>query len=134
MNSRIKCLPAGKERETMTKLDEVVKELDLQVLSSGSGLDREVTSGYCCDLLSWVMANGKKDAVWITVQTHTNIIAVASLMELAGIIIPSGMSVDPKTIQKAEEEGVAILSSKLGAFELSGILYQMGIGSHRSHP
>jgi serine kinase of HPr protein (carbohydrate metabolism regulator) len=113
----------------MTKLEDIVKKLDLQILSKGTGLDRSVSSGYCCDLLSWVMANGKKDAVWITVQTHTNVIAVATLLELAGIIIPSGIPVDPKTIEKAEEEGIAVLSSGLGAFELSGILYQMGIGS-----
>lgn len=113
----------------MMKLEDMVKKLNLQVLTKGADLNRSVSSGYCCDLLSWVMANGQKDAVWITVQTHTNVIAVASLLELAGIIIPSGMPVDPKTIKKAEEEGVVVLSSKLGAFELSGILCQMGIGS-----
>lgn len=111
------------------KLADIVKKLDLKVLTKGTSLDGYVTNGYCCDLLSWVMANGKKDAVWITVQTHTNVIAVASLLELACIIVPSGISVDPKTIEKAGEEGITILSSPLGAFELAGRLYQMGIGS-----
>ena len=128
MSFRIRYRPARKGRGIMKKLDEIAKELDLQVLSSGSGPDREVTAGYCCDLLSWVMANGRKDAVWITVQTHVNIVAVASLLELAAVIIPSGMPVDPVTIQKAKEEGVTVLSSQRGAFELSGMLYRMGIG------
>jgi hypothetical protein len=111
------------------KLEDIVKKLDLKVLTKGTSLSSNVSSGYCCDLLSWVMANGKKDAVWITVQTHTNVVAVASLLELAGIIIPSGIPVDGKTIEKAEEEGITVLSSQLGAFELSGLLYQMGIGT-----
>lgn len=94
-------------------------------------MDTNVVDGYSCDLLSWVMANGKKNGIWITVQTHTNIVAVASLLELAGIIIPNSIPIDPKTLQKAEEEGVAILSSDMNTFELSGVLYQLGIGSKR---
>jgi hypothetical protein len=111
----------------MIKLDDIVNKLNLKVLTTASDLDRKVSSAYCCDLLSWVMANGKKDGLWITVQTHTNIIAVASLLELAAIIIPSDISVDPKTIEKAVEEEVVLLSSECGAFELSGLLYKMGI-------
>lgn len=112
----------------MRKLEDIVKELNLNVLSGASYLNRDVTSGCCCDLLSWVMAHGKKDAVWITVQTHVNVVAVASLLELAAIIIPSGMSVDEKTLGKAEEEGIVILSSQSNAFQLAGLLYNMGLG------
>lgn len=111
----------------MIKLDDIVKKLDLKVLTTESDLNRRISSVYCCDLLSWVMANGKKDCLWITVQTHTNIVAVASLLELAAIIIPSGISVDPKTLEKAIQEDVVLLSSQAGAFELSGLLYEMGI-------
>ena len=125
MSYLIKCRLEGKQ---MKKLDSIAKELGLTILSPGSGLEREVSSGCCCDLLSWVMANGKKDAVWITVQIHLNVIAVASLLELSGVIIPSGMAVDEKTIQKAKEEDVTILSSDMDAFRLTGKLYQMGIG------
>jgi len=112
----------------MKKLKDIVNELNLTVLSGASSLDREAASGCCCDLLSWVMAHGKKDAVWITVQTHVNIVAVASLLELSAIIIPSGLPVDEKTLEKAEEEGVIILSSQSDAFQLAGMLYNMGLG------
>ena len=40
--------------------------------------DREIACGYSCDLLSWVMAHGKQDMAWVTVQAHLNVIAVAS--------------------------------------------------------
>jgi predicted transcriptional regulator len=113
----------------MKKLENIVAELDLEILSRGHGLQQEVSSACCCDLLSWVMANGKKNAIWITVQTHVNVIAVASLLELAGVIIPSNMKLDEKIIEKAQEEGVTILSTSLDAFRLSGLLYNMGIGA-----
>ncbi len=106
----------------------IVKELDLKVLCGEEYLDLEVTGGTCCDLLSWVMAHGKKNGLWITVQTHTNIVAVASLLELSCIIIPENISVEQKTLDKAEEEGIPILSSSLSGYELSGRLFAMGIG------
>ncbi|MFO7153604.1 MAG: DRTGG domain-containing protein [Caldicoprobacter oshimai] len=109
------------------KVSQIIEALSLKVLAGESFLDREVCSGYCCDLLSRVMARGEKGMVWITVQTHMNIVAVATLIEMACIIIPEGIEVERKVLDKAEEEGVIILSSDLTAFELAGKLYQMGI-------
>ena len=54
----------------------------------------EVCCGYTCDLLSWVMAHGKKGMAWITVQTHMNVIAVASLMEMSAVILPEGITME----------------------------------------
>lgn len=80
-----------------------------------------------CDLLSWVMAKGKKGNLWITVQTHTNSVAVASLLEMSGIIVPDGIEVEKETIDKAEEEKMAILSTKMSPYEIFKCLYEMGI-------
>jgi len=74
------------------------------------------------------MANGKKDSIWITVQAHMNVVAVASLLDLAGVILASGVVMEEKAIEKAKEEGITILSSELDSFELAGRLYKMGIG------
>ena len=111
------------------RLKDLIEKLDFKILSEGSDLNREVLSGCCCDLLSWVMAHGKKDTIWITVQAHVNVVAVASLLELAGVILASGITMDEKIVEKAKEEGITILSSKMDAFELAGKLYKMGIGS-----
>lgn len=94
---------------------------------SGTHLDRAISNVYSCDLLSWVMAKGKHDTAWITVQTHNNILAVASLLEFACIIIPEGITVDQEIIDKANEQEVTILSSKLEVFEIFKILYEAGI-------
>lgn len=109
-------------------IKDIVDKLDLKVLAGANALDKEVRTGYCCDLLSRVMAHGPQNGVWITVQTHTNVIAVATLLDIACIIIPEDIVVSDKTIEKAEEEGIALLSSSASAFELSGKLYSLGLG------
>ena len=38
-----------------------------------------VENVYIGDLLSFVMANGKEGALWLTVQKHLNVVAVAEL-------------------------------------------------------
>jgi predicted transcriptional regulator len=108
-------------------LGEVVKTLNLDVRTSGTDLDREVEGGYVSDLLSDVIAGSKEGDLWITLQLHQNIVAVAFLNNLAGIVIVGGREPDPDTLKKAEEQGVPILVSTLHAYEVAGRLYQLGI-------
>jgi serine kinase of HPr protein (carbohydrate metabolism regulator) len=109
------------------KIREVVDKLGLKVHCGAEQLDREVTGGYASDLLSDVIANSKQGNVWITMQVHVNIVAVAVLKELAAIIIVQGRAPAEETVRKAREEHVAILTSSLSAFETSGRLHALGI-------
>lgn len=102
--------------------------LHLEGMAGMQAVDREVTGGYCGDLLSDVMANSLKGSVWLTIQSHHNIVAVAVLKELAAIILVNGRSPDEETKAKAEDEGIPILRSDLSAYELAGRLYEAGIG------
>ena len=108
-----------------------VKELmDLTgstLLNEGPDTGREVKYGYACDLLSWVMSHGAADTAWITVMTHMNAIAVASLLDFSCVIIPEGIEAKEDILEKAAEEGIAVLRSEKTAFELSGMLYERGI-------
>jgi len=113
------------------KLQEIVDRLRMKPLSALSKLTQEVSSGYVSDLLSDVMANAKAGDVWVTLQVHQNIVAVASLKEIAGIIIIGGRKPERETIAKGEEEGIPILLTDLPAFEVVGQLYQMGISGKR---
>ena len=90
-------------------------------------LETEVTCGYTCDLLSWVMAHGKAGMAWITVQTHMNVIAVASLMEMAAVIIPEEIEMEAPSLEKAREEGTCVLQSGKTAFELCALMAQAGL-------
>ncbi len=107
------------------KLELIVKELNLKVYSCQSGLDKEVAGGYTSDLLSDVMGYSKEGQIWITLQTHKNIIGIASLKDLSAVILVKGFTPDEDTVLLAENEGIPVLGSNLEAFELSGILYNM---------
>lgn len=96
-------------------------------LICGDDTDREITSLTSCDLLSWVMANGKEDAAWITVQAHMNIIAVASLLDFSCVILPESIKVDEAIVEKATEQDVAIISTDLDAFGIFKVMYEMGL-------
>jgi hypothetical protein len=109
------------------KLVELVDTLDLTVLAAETHLSKEVTGGYASDLLSDVMANARTGSVWVTLQVHINIVAVASLTEMAGIILINGRQPDEDTVQKAGAEGIPIMVSQLPAFELIGRLHDLGI-------
>ncbi len=89
--------------------------------------DTEVTCGYTCDLLSWVMAHGKAGMAWITVQTHMNVIAVASLMEMAAVIVPEGIEMEEPTLAKARDEGICVLQSSKTAYELCALMAEAGL-------
>jgi len=107
------------------KLKEIIKKLQLKVLTGQDKLDVEVTGGYTSDLLSDVIANSNEGDLWITLQTHQNTIAVAKLKDLSGIIIVNDREPDEDTLGKAKEESVPILSSQEMAFEVSGKLYEL---------
>jgi predicted transcriptional regulator len=112
-------------------LQEVVDKLKMKPLAAFSRLSAECSGGYVSDLLSDVMANAKAGDLWVTLQTHQNIVAVASLKEIAGIIIIGGREPEKATLVKAEEEKIPILLTNLPAFEVVGRLYQMGISGQR---
>lgn len=97
---------------------EFAKGLDARVATGEAGLDKSVSGVYVCDLLSWVMSHASKGDAWVTVHTHLNIVAVAVLTEAACIIIPEDIGIEEATIRKAQEEGIAILSTKLTAYEV----------------
>ena len=107
------------------KLNQVIKELELEVKFKVSNLDKEVSGGYASDLLSDVIANAKKGNIWITLQIHPNIIGVATLKELAGIIIVNAREPEEETLKKAEQENIPIMVTELPAFEITGKLYRL---------
>jgi predicted transcriptional regulator len=107
------------------KISELVKELDLKVISGHNGLSGEVTGGYVSDLLSDVIGNSKEGQVWITLQTHQNIVAVASLKDLSAIITVKGIVPDADTIEKSNNESIPVLSTELDTFRIAGSLFEL---------
>lgn len=109
-------------------LADIVQSLGLEVCAGADRLaEKTVTGGYACDLLSYVMAKAKEGNLWLTVQGHPNIVAVASLVNLAGVVVTEGAKIDPTTLEKANQEGVPILTTPLTTYELAGRLYDLGV-------
>ena len=107
--------------------------LGLNVKAGRKRLDRVVKGAYVSDLLSHVMARAKEGNLWVTIQAHQNIVAVAALLNLSGIIIAGGIEPQADTLIKAEEEGIPILTTALSAFEVVGRLYTLGIGAENDY-
>ncbi len=103
-------------------LNDVVRELGLSVRCGGPKLSQDVTGGYAGDLLSDVMAHGKPGDLWVTLQVHANIVAIAVLKDLAGIVLVQGREPAEETLKRAAQENVPLLVSNLQAFETIGKL------------
>lgn len=104
---------------------ELAGKINGRVLASHG--ENEIKCGCACDLLSWVMARGAQGCAWVTVQTHMNVVAVASLHDMACIIWPEDIAPDEASLKKADEEGIAVIASPLSAYKIAGIMYGCGI-------
>ena len=102
---------------------EVAGTLGLKVLAAGQ--EQDVTGGYASDLLSDVIANAEEGCLWITVQRHLNIVAVAQLKKLAGIVLSRGGEPDAAVLARAAQEGLFILSTPCDSFTIAGKLYAL---------
>jgi serine kinase of HPr protein (carbohydrate metabolism regulator) len=106
-------------------VSELVKTLNLKVYGGEKGLNNVISGGYTSDLLSDVMGHADEGLVWITLQTHKNVMAVASLKELAAVILIKNLEPDPDMLLQANEEGIPVLGTQLFAFDMSGKLFNL---------
>lgn len=107
------------------KVSEMVEKLDLKVYSGRKGLDREISGGYVSDLLSDVMGNAREGEVWITLQVHQNVLAIASLKDLAAVILVNNLEPQENTVRHSDDENIPVLGTSLPTFEIAGKLYQI---------
>ena len=109
-------------------LSEIIEKLDLKVLTTPIDFSEIVTTGgYASDLLSCVMAGAKTGNLWITLQAHINIVAVASLTDVSAIIITEDAQPDSDVIEKANTQGVTLLSTRHGTYQVAGQLWDLGL-------
>ena len=106
-------------------VEEIVQILGLELYSSSEFTGRTVTGGYVSDLLSDVMGHAKEGEIWITLQSHVNVVAIASLKELAAIVLVKGIEPGKEVVEKAEQEGIPLLGTMDDTFTISGKLFQL---------
>lgn len=106
-------------------LSDLSKEIGCELLTGNVNLDKDIKDGYVSDLLSDVIGNIKENSIWITIQRHINILGVAKLKDVTAILIPRSLQIEDNIVEKARDEGIAILRDSRSAFELSGIIYNL---------
>lgn len=99
------------------KVSEAAEQFGFQWVAGKEGADNEICGVYLGDLLSWVMGNAGESEIWITIQGHVNIIAVAALTGVSGIIVAEGAEIAPETIRKADAEDIPVLATNLSMYE-----------------
>ena len=109
------------------KLKELPERLNLERNTPHAPMEAEVKTGYSSDLLSDVLANSVEEDLWVTRQTHLNIVAIAVMRDLSGILLVNGAQPNPDTLEKAEEKMIPILRTMLPRFEIVGRLHQLGV-------
>ena len=107
------------------KIADIITGLNLKVVSGHNGLSNKITGGYVSDLLSDVIGNAEEGQIWITLQTHQNIIAVGSLKDISAIIIVKGLVPEADTIEKSNIENIPLLSTELDTFNIAGRLFEL---------
>lgn len=101
-------------------------EFDLREFTENSNIDLvndgdlniKISKPYICDLLSHVMSNAEENVLWITVQNNSNIVAVASLLNIPAILLVEGVKINPDVLQAAIQENITILETDLSAFDV----------------
>ncbi len=111
-------------------LSDIAHQLNLTLLTEPKEFTEIVpSSGYASDMLSCVMTGAARQGIWITLQAHSNIVAVAALLDLSAVIITEGAMPDPAVIEKANEKGVTLYSTLLPTFSIAGQLWALGLRS-----
>lgn len=109
------------------KIKELLEKLDIEVIVRAD-LEQEVRGAYVGDLLSNVMARASEGNLWITIQGHQNVVAVALLAGVSAVIVVEDFDIEETAIKRAEEKGINLLRTSLTAYELISELVKLGIG------
>lgn len=107
------------------QVKDIIEKLNLEVFGGNTEPEKEITGGYVSDLLSDVMGYSSEGNVWITLQTHKNVLAIASLKELAAVILVKGLKPSEEALEHANEECIALLGTNKSTFEITGEIYKL---------
>ncbi len=108
--------------------DKIIKSLDLSLHTGLRTLRREIRGAYCGDLLSDVLAHASQGDLWITIHRHRNVIAVATLVGIGGVVVTGGRTPDPDTVLDAEREEMPLFTTQLNNYQASGKIYRIFCG------
>ena len=80
--------------------------------------DIEITGCYIGDLLSNVLAHAQQGDLWLTVQTHQNVVAIAQLLNLGGVVFLEGHLPQKDTVERAKYEKIPLITTNESVMNL----------------
>ena len=107
------------------KLKALLAVIDGEPLTNS--VDLEIVGCYISDLLSDVLAHAGPGILWITIQTHRNVVSVATMKDITAVLFSCGRKPDASIVAEAEKEGITLLTTPLGSFEAAGKLWEAGV-------
>ena len=107
-------------------MNDLVLDSRFELVSESLSSSEEIQGYYVGDLLSFVIAKATKGQMWLTVQTHPNVIAIASLLELSAVMIVEGAVIPEETIIMAKEKDIAIVKTECPVVEVIQTLPRLG--------
>ena len=107
-------------------VSEIVEKFALTPISEVDPT-RECKGVYIGDLLSWVMGKASSQNVWITIMSNINIVAVATLTDVACIVLAEGVVPDEPVRLAAMQKGVNVYTTHLTAYEIAAQLAKLSL-------
>jgi predicted transcriptional regulator len=89
--------------------------------------DKDVQGAFVSDMVSDVMAGAQPGSLWVTTQTHKNVVAAANLVDIAAVIVTNGRAVTDEVVEMANRADLTILTTDLDTYSLVGQLHEAGV-------
>lgn len=106
-------------------VQELIKKDIFKVINSGENLEKTIATPFCCDLLSIAMGKAPENSAWVTVMGNINTLAVATLTEVACIILAEGAVLDSVALEKAKAQKITVLRTEESIFDTALAVYQL---------
>ena len=105
-------------------VQELIDGGKFETIHAGEDTTREITGLFCCDLLSIAMGRAPEGSAWVTVMGNINTLAVATLADVACIIMAEGVELDEVVRAKAAVQDLTVLRTELPIFDAALWIHQ----------
>lgn len=106
---------------------EFAQKSGFEMIAGVEALNKEISGVFTGDLLSWVMGNCEAGDLWITVQSHLNVVAVSALKEISALVLAQSALPTQEMLDKAFEENIAVFTTSLSAYEVCRKCVELGL-------
>jgi len=101
--------------------------LQCEVLTGEDNLQVDVTQVVASDGMSEILAFAKSKELMITGLTNIQSIRTADIAGVSAVIYCRGKLPEQRAIEFARQRRIPVLATKMGMFDICGVLYDRGL-------